>query len=562
MENPAAIHPDLGPWDGIDETGALGPTKIRDGLNVVFRGGRISRRPGRAVVATDASGRRVAGLHEHVAPSGARSVLAYLDPFGAVAGGLGTVSWRTGAVANVAMPPEAASVEPELSTAAVPMDGHTIIAEPGGLLLDYDGVDLSVLEAMAGEDAGVQNEAYLGAPPRASRLAIWRDRVVAAGAPDSPRLIGLSENKWAVDNIPVEAPIGGANVWPSRTNFDLSNDEGDSVEAVSVIHDRLAVLGRSGIAMVDEDSVAPYARGVARQHGCIAPRSVVNVGNALIYLSEKNVLIFDGIQSVVPVSNALRRTMDELVDWDSAHLAVAVHLRQTTEYRLWVPVKGLPGNQLCLIYDYMAKTWTKASHWYLFDSADRRDLPYRFDVTAALAVILGSGREVLLTGDSAGRIWLEDVGEDDEGQIFPAFAAFGEMDRGSEWETYSDWHVDCLHDGSYIAALCLTGGRDVEQEIVRVLNGALTGAATDDIPYVLQRALLDGQRAWDEAARAWPIDARGPRVTRLDLGLRAKERKVQPVLLLPGQSGASVDPAPGAIRRLGLGVRARGGRRS
>lgn len=562
MENPATKYPEFGPWDGIDESGEGGPKKLRDALNVVFRRGHLMRRPGRRIVAVDADGRRVAGLHEHATASGGRSVIAYFDPAGANAGGLSRLDWNAGATVDVAMPPEVASVEPGRFTSAVSMDGHTIIAEPGGALLAFDGATLALLAAVPGVDAGVENESYLTSPPRAAFLSVWRDRVVAAGAPDAPRTIGFSENKWTEANIPDDAPIGGANVWPGRTNFDVNTDDGDTVEGVSVLFDRLFVPGRTGIAVVDEDDVAPYARQVARQHGCIAPRSVRNIGDGLIYLGERNVLHYDGVARPVPVSDALPRTMEEVIDWDSAHGSVAVHLRQTTEYRVWVPVKGLPGNQLCLAYNYVQKTWRKASHWYLFDVAARRDLPYKFDVTAALAVILENGREALLTGDSAGRIWLEDVGEDDEGQIFPAFAAMSPVSHGAEWETLTDWQVDCVHDGSYVAGLAVIEGRDVEQEIVRVLAGELVAnPATDDIPYAIERALEAGQQTW-ATVQAWPMTVSGPKVTRLSLGVRQRTRKIQPVLLLPGQKGAAIDPTPGGIRRLELGARPRGGRRT
>jgi hypothetical protein len=563
VENPTTAHPPFGPWNGIDESEDIGPKRLRDGLNVIFREGQIQRRPGRRIVAVDPNGRRVVGLHEHVAAAGGRSVIAFFDPAGANPGGLATVDWNAGAPANVAMPVEVAAFPPGGSTAAIAMDGHTILAEPGGTLLDFDGEHLDVLAAHRGEDAGVQNETYLAAPPKATHLTVWRDRVVAGGAPEAPRTLGLSENKWADANIPDDAPIGGANLWPSRTNFDLSTEDGDQVQGLSVLFDRLVVPGRAGVNIVDEDALSPVARAVARQHGCVAPRSLVNIGDALIYLGEGDVLLFDG-ERAMAISGAMRRTLDELVDWDSAHGAVAVHLRRAQEYRIWVPVKGLPGNQLCLICEYGKRPdyrWRKASHWYLFDSAARRDLPYKFDATAARAVILESGREVLLTGDSAGRIWLEDVGEDDEGQIFPAFAALPAVSQTAKHQTFRDVHLDCLHDGSFVGVLAVMDGRSVEQEILRVLDGDLvSGAGENDIPYVANRALRDGQQTWP-GAEAWPIQVQGPVMAELDFGIVQRGQKIQVVLLLPGQLGGVIDPAPGAIRRLALGARERGGLR-
>lgn len=558
MDSPATSYPRSGPWKGIDEGSSPGTDMVSDGLNVVFRDGRVERRPGRQIVATDANGRRVAGLHEYVTKDGARRVVAFHDPAGANAGGVAKVNWGAQATEPVASPAGAPAVMPGHFTVAIPVDGHLILAEPSGTLLDFDGADVELLTAVQGIDAAIDSRAYLTAPPRATSLSMWRDRVVAAGAPLTPRLIGISENKWTFGNIPDEAPIGGPNVWPVTQNFDINTDDGDSVVAVSVLNDRLIVLGRSGIMAVDEDAIAPVAKTVARQHGAIAPRSVVNTGAALLYLGEKQIYAFDGTKAL-PVPG-LERTLEDVIDWEHAHGAVAVNLRQATEYRLWVPVRGMAGNQLCLILNYSTGKWRKASHWYPFDVAARRELPYKFDVTAALSILLETGREVLITGDSNGRIWREDVGEDDQGQVFPAFIALPPRENGSAVDTYSDWSVDCLHDGSFVAGLAVADGRDVEQEILRVLNGELVGGAAEDQRYVIQRAISDGQQTWANVA-AWPMQVVGPKYDELKLGLRLRARRVQPVLLLPGQSGGVIDPAPGAIRQLEVGTRLRTGRR-
>ncbi|MGE5617338.1 MAG: hypothetical protein ACM3UX_00215, partial [Candidatus Woesearchaeota archaeon] len=347
MENAATLRSPLGPWDGIDERPNAPASKLRDGLNIVFRDGLVSRRPGRTHVAADLNGRRVAGLHEYVNEFGVRKVVAYMDeePGGYTPGGLVELNWNTGALTEIAGPADVQPVPDGEFSISANIDGHLVIAEPGGKLLDFDGYTLSLLAAVAGIDAGVAAETYLSSPPGARFLAVWRDRLIAAGDPNAPRLIGLSENKWATANIPDTAPIGGANVWPVRTNFDLTTEEGDIVVNVTVLADRLVVLGRTGVAVVDEDSVAPYARIVARQHGCIAPRSVVNVGDRVFYLGEGAIYSFRGDGSQV-ISAPLSRTMSEVIDWDQAYKAVAVNLRRAREYRIWVPVRGRLGNCL------------------------------------------------------------------------------------------------------------------------------------------------------------------------------------------------------------------------
>lgn len=558
MENPATNHPKAGPWNGIDETRSA-DGKLRDALNVIARDGRLMRRPGRQIVLQDAAGRRVAGLHAHVAPNGDRSIVVFLDAAGASSAGLAVPNWAAAAFTDVGLPAGLAAPPAGQTTAAVPMDGHTILAEPGGSLLDFDGSTVALLVAVAGLDAAVGNEAYLASPPKARHLAVWRDRVVAAGAQSTPRLVALSENRWADPIIPDGAPIGGANVWPQRTNFDLNTDEGDVIQAITVSQDRLWLFGQSALSVVDEDNVQPYARAVARQFGCIAPRSVVNIGDATLYLGERHVLLYESGVRPAPVSGPMRRTLDKVIDWDAAHEAVAVHLRQTTEYRIWLPVKGLVGNQLCLTYNYGEKTWWKHAHWPLFDESARRDLPYKFDCTAALAVVLPSGREILLTGDSAGRVWVEDVGEDDAGQVFPSFAALGVLEDGAEWETFTDTQIECLQDGSFVGLLGVLKGGDHEQEIVRVLAGELPAA--DDTPYVVQRALAAAHPLWG-ATPAWPVKITGPLMGKLNFGLRARGQEVQPVIILPGQAGGVVDPAPGGVKGIQLGMRPRAGRRS
>ncbi len=548
-------YPKWGGWTGVKESSSTLGDVVRC-LNVTFEDGVIARRPGRRVICATVPGMIVSRIFEHVTLSGSRSVLVGLlsaDP--AVAPRLGLFPPSGGAYVDLAMPAAYRRASPEsFFWSSSYKGGHTIISDPTGRLLDYDGETVTELVALQGTDAAqdlAASRAYLAAPPPADVIAMWRNRIIAAHL----RTLGISADPNDM-TVPPEAPASGANVWPASTNLDVLTQEGDEIVGLAVQADRLACFLRRGVVVVDEDQVSPIPRIQEKQYGCVAPRSVQEVGGGLIlYLSDGVVCQFDGARSS-PISGDIRHTLSQ-VAWTKAHLAVSAHLARKTEYRLWLPLKGRTGNRVCVIYNYAQRTWRVYAGEFIFDRTGRYTQP--FDVTAAATTILPTGEEILLTGDSQGRIWREDVGDDDGPTIIPAFAALAPIGDGESVMKFADMRVEAVFDGSWLAAIFAEHGNCLEQEITRYLDGEPTKGMSETVR-LLQEDATGSLQTYDLTPK-WGDDHHTAEKRSKRLSNRAISRRLQPIFLFPAWVGNVPVSEPGGISLVELALAPAGGRR-
>jgi hypothetical protein len=552
-----AAFPKAGPWLGVKETSSAIGDAVR-ALNVSFEDGRLRRRPGRRILVDTFSGLKVSRIFEHVSLAGERRTVVVLsaadDPTTDVQiGSVDPCGGGYSALGYLGM--SATPYDPDgLFWSTSYKGGRSIVSTPPGSMIVIDKDALAPLFAVQGLDAQnllTASRAYLWGPPPASLVLMWRNRLAALHR----RTVGLSATTGDT-NVPWDAQASGASVWPASTNFDVLTQEGDEIMGAAVQADRLVCFMRRGVVVVDEDSVSPIPRTADKQYGCVAPRSVVEIGGGLVaYLADRAVCQFNGT-SVAPISEDISDTL-KLVNWAAAHRAVGVHLAQKQEYRLWLPIRGKSGNRICVIYDYRRKTWRVYSAFYTWTRLPEGAEP--FDVTAAAAVLLPSGEEVLLTGDSQGRIWREDVGEDDAGFVFPAYVALAAMRDGAAVEKFSDWRLHAEADGAWVQGVPLEHGDCLEQEISRLVDGLPTDSLTATIRMLDDQA---GHVLPTYGSAEWGVDIHTPeeRTKRLSWG-RANTRSLQPLIILPGQHGGVVDTAPGAIDEIEFAVAPAGGRR-
>lgn len=550
----------LGPWTGLDEVGR-GPQSIVRCLNIdVDEKGRIRRRPGRALLATLNADVPVSGIYQHIGIDGQRVLLVghtYADPTDGDPK-LGVVDESTLAFSELDIPDPGASAEPDRGFFFAAFKGRTMIVDPYARTLDFDGADLRLLPAVQGLDQAsglLGARTYLGAVPSSRYPLVWRNRLVAMYG----RTVGLSAQSGDI-NVPGASLAGAAEVWPSRTNFDVLSREGDLITGGAVRDDELLVLTRRGLGVVTEDDVYPTLR-LRKGSGCIAPGSIQEVSyqgaSWVFYLSDGKVCSWNGagVEDISRLPNANISSTLDTVNWQGAGRAVSVHYAKRNEYRLWLPVHGGLANRVCLIFNYVRRTWRVYAGYYPWDTSARQATAEPFDVTAAAVVLSPAGEEILLTGDSAGRLWREDVGEDDAGTIFPAFALFPAIGSGGREFTFRDWRVEAVHDGSYVEGMAIVNGIPLEHELDRIENGDATSSERK-----LERAIQDEQAAYEDAPE-YPVDVHAARTDKLRLSFAGRGYRMQPYLSLPGRGPAVEDPSPGGVRLIEIGDRKREGGR-
>lgn len=555
-------HTAIGPWDGLNESNP-GATEVLRAVNVDFEGGRIRRRLGRVLLGTvtGSGARPVAGLHQHVGQNGERVLLATLN-WDQAAGKAGPAVVRLDGAGPADGTVCSLPIRKRLSAPATPdtlpwsfatYRNHTIMAEPGGKrLLAFDGENVIDLEPFDGLDkqsglAGASS--YLTVPPKASRVAVWRNRLVAGDG----RTCGISASIGDAA-VPADAPVGPANVWPVRTNFDVLTRQGDHIQNIALIGDRLAVFTRGGAAVVNEDDLSPILSIRDRKYGCIAPGSVVECAGEVFYLTDGMVVSFDG-DTVKDVSSEPLAYTLRLVDWAIASRAIAVHYARRNEYRIWLPTKGDTKNRLCLIFNYVKRKWRvyAGGPWASWGNPASESSGY--DVTAACTMITGDNREILVTGDSTGNLWLEDAPISMDGAYMPVgyflLPPLGQDERVIHW---GGVRLDAIFDGSFLEVWAMFDGVRHEEELARWVAHDTMRASR-----VKRRALRNDHATFDQGA-TWDTDrfvgAPGSVYFSTD---RRKSTRMQVAVVMPGSSWEVVnnveDPARGGVRSLEIAMR-------
>jgi len=552
-------HETCGPWSSYNEAGSS-KDDIVSALNVIIEDGVVRRRRGRVIIGSPlaALSLPITGIVEHVETDGSRVLLIGGHSTDGRRAAFGRFDDSNCAFIDLGLPDPAS---PLLSPGFVGVSykGNTIIADPFGRMLHYDGSKLVELVAYAGTDAGVPGaRTYLANPPGATLLAVWRNRVVAV----LRYTVGMSASSNDAMLSPL-APAGGASTWPGSTNFDALVGTGDHVTGAAICYDRLVLPTRRGLIEADEDATSPIPRTRDIMNGCLAPRSVQTCSDSVIYLGDKVICRWDGSKTTVlsgPVSETLKHLHPH-----AAKNAVAVNYTKRKEYRIWIPVLERPELRVMLTYDYKSDRWQPpAAGWYPYDLASREAVNHPFNVTAATTALTASHVEMLLTGDAGGNLWLEDEGETDAGSIFPAYFQIGPLGTAERIETWGDWRAEVELDGAFLQGLSIIHGTNLEQEIVRLLDGAAPESET-----FATRARSDvaaGSRATHATyseATAWGVSPNTSKTGRKKVGsFRDRSARLQPALMLPGYSGAQIDPTPGGIRALEIQRRERqGGRR-
>jgi len=130
----------------------------------------------------------------------------------------------------------------------------------------------------------------------------------------------------------------------------------------SFAEDRLLVFNRNSIHIVENttDLVAASTRVLTNEVGCVARKSIVQVGNQVIFLSDNGIY---GTQFMdeynlrgteTPLSEPINETIKRINKeaWDKA---VAVYF--DNRYYLAVPLDGSSENNAILIYNFLNSQW-------------------------------------------------------------------------------------------------------------------------------------------------------------------------------------------------------------
>lgn len=191
-------------------------------------------------------------------------------------------------------------------------------------------------------------------PPLAKYIVWHTNRLFAAG-------VTTANDTVYVSNIP------DGTVWNYTTQaFRVGAGEGDAITSIGKwVGFKLVVFKNNSFYIVDADpsvSVANWGIEIGSPFiGCVAHRSVVQVGNDLYFLSR------DGVRSIIrtttaainevslPLSWPMQNIIDQ-INWANASKACATYF--DNKYILSVPITPATDNNYCIVYDTRAQRWS------------------------------------------------------------------------------------------------------------------------------------------------------------------------------------------------------------
>lgn len=206
--------------------------------------------------------------------------------------------------------------------------------------------------------------------------------------------------------------------WPVINFLDIEPGDGDKLIAGASNFDAL-VLCKKNKTYILRFSENPLVEvivpsRVSTDIGCIAPRSMAQVENGTVWLSDRGIAMFDGRGVVhIPASD---RFNEMLIDPDNANYvrrdaqgrvidAVGVFYPKREQYLLLLPtVKTQRGANVMLVWD------TSLDNITLFEFCQ--------EFQSMVVALDGDGNQRVYLGDTNGFVWIFDIGNTD-GVGFP-----------------------------------------------------------------------------------------------------------------------------------------------
>ena len=416
-------------------------------------------------------------------------------------------------------------------------NGWLIGSSRDGYLWRYNGTTSARLEAVSGMDAqlGILGaKGYLPSAPRGVFLESYHNKLMVAGSPDSPLTFYASLVDNDIATVPPNAPVGGPNVWPIDGVFNVPGKEGDYITGAAVVNDRYTIFTRSQTWVFDEFSLKLTNGDI----GCIAPGSIQKINNAIYFLSDTGIFVSDSVNAQ-KISDPIFVTLRDLVNWAAVPSScVSAHYKAKGEYWLWVPIRSEPQTQIAIVFNYIKNYWRVVGGWYPFDYVTRRSSNYH-NVTASIGSKDYDGRSALLTIDGNGRLIQENVGYDDAGFVFPAYAILNTQsnqgDVGEDYSKFREWYINIEMDGSWIEAISLEDGEKLPQEIDRRFHALPINSESAQKQALVQNSVSNNtSEVTYTTASAWSTFTHFPQQKKLKLSFGRNVSKTQPVLHWPG----------------------------
>jgi hypothetical protein len=204
---------------------------------------------------------------------------------------------------------------------------------------------------------------HMPAPPFAiyHQRRLWMPYLYTmAGSSGSPTIT----NRGITDEI-IASDILDTNTYDQiYANYRIASGGADFVVAIQPFtEDNLVIFNRNTIHLVrgvSGDLAATVVQEITREVGCLARKSVVQVGNQILFLSDNGVyaMTFEDLYNLrgasIPLSESINPIIKQ-INPDYAKNAVAIY--HDNRYYLSVPIGASIENNAILVYNFLTQGW-------------------------------------------------------------------------------------------------------------------------------------------------------------------------------------------------------------
>jgi hypothetical protein len=171
-------------------------------------------------------------------------------------------------------------------------------------------------------------------------------------------------NRGITDEI-IASDILDTNTYDQiYANYRIASGGADFVVAIQPFtEDNLVIFNRNTIHLVrgvSGDLAATVVQEITREVGCLARKSVVQVGNQILFLSDNGVyaMTFEDLYNLrgasIPLSESINPIIKQ-INPDYAKNAVAIY--HDNRYYLSVPIGASIENNAILVYNFLTQGW-------------------------------------------------------------------------------------------------------------------------------------------------------------------------------------------------------------
>jgi len=227
-------------------------------------------------------------------------------------------------------------------------------------------------------------------PPGGAVVKVFKDRLWVGGAPEYPTRAYFS------------AP-GALDSFNQTTDFvDVDLDSGDAINALETLRDTLiAHFGDGRVAITGSGATADpfYVSFLSKDTGAVGPLAVREFESSHIYVSETDIVLWDGTNSFNVSSPqeadrpSIQRTVREDMDRTRKRdIGLAVHTLKT---QIWITYAemGSSRNDRVLVFNYDQGVWSKydLEMDVISEIEDTNDTPHLYGISNGFVVKLDDG---------------------------------------------------------------------------------------------------------------------------------------------------------------------------